>query len=119
MNFYEQPLANAGSGGDECDLDFQLQANPSVGTGTWTMTVGTGTASFVPNANDPNAAATVTEYGAKEFTWTEINGTCADSAAITVNFYEQPVANAGTEAMNVTLTSSYRQLRVWEPEPGP
>ncbi len=50
------PLANAGSGGNECDLDFQLQATPSVGTGTWTWTTGTGTASFVPNANDPNAS---------------------------------------------------------------
>ncbi len=83
------------------------------------MTAGTGTASFVPNANDPNAAATVSEYGTKEFTWTEINGTCVDSAAITVNFYEQPVANAGAEAMNVTLISSFRQPRVSEPEPGP
>ena len=95
VNFYEQPVANAGAGGDECDLDFQLQATPSVGTGTWTMTAGTGTALFSPNANDPNAVVTVSEYGSKEFTWTELNGTCSDASAITVNFYSQPVADAG------------------------
>ena len=96
VNFYQQPVANAGTGGNECDLNFQLQAAPSVGTGTWTMTSGTGTASFSPNANDPNALATVTTYGTKQFTWTEVNGTCSNAAAITVNFYQQPVANAGT-----------------------
>ncbi|MCF8224228.1 MAG: hypothetical protein K9J25_13915, partial [Bacteroidales bacterium] len=94
--FYEQPVANAGSGGDECDLDFVLAANPTVGTGTWTMTSGTGTATFLPDATDPNATVEVTEYGTKEFTWTETNGSCTDAATVQVNFYEQPVANAGS-----------------------
>ncbi|GAF84858.1 unnamed protein product, partial [marine sediment metagenome] len=96
VNFYQQSTANAGTGGDECDLDFTLNAIPSVGTGTWTMTSGTGTASYSPNANDPAAVVTVTKYGTKEFTWTEINGTCSDAAVIVVNFYQQPVADAGT-----------------------
>ncbi|GAH12505.1 unnamed protein product, partial [marine sediment metagenome] len=90
------PTADAGSGGDECDLDFVLQATSSVGTGVWTMTDGTGTAMFSPNTNDSNAVVTVTEYGTKEFTWTEVNGTCSDTATIEVNFFEQPVTNAGT-----------------------
>ncbi len=95
VNFFEQPLANAGMGGDECDFDLQLQATPSVGIGTWTMTSGTGNASFSPNANDPNVIVTVSEFGTKEFTWTEVNGTCSNSATITVNFFGQPIANAG------------------------
>jgi len=90
------PTADAGSGGDECDLDFVLQATSSVGTGVWTMTDGTGTAMFSPNTNYSNAVVTVTEYGTKEFTWTEVNGTCSDTATIEVNFFEQPVTNAGT-----------------------
>ncbi|MDZ7739330.1 MAG: gliding motility-associated C-terminal domain-containing protein [Bacteroidales bacterium] len=96
VNFYEQPVADAGSGGDECDLDFVLNATGSAGTGTWTMTGGTGTASFLPGASDPNATVEVSDYGTKEFTWTEVNGSCSDAAAVTVNFYEQPVADAGS-----------------------
>ncbi len=83
------------------------------------MTVGTGTASFVPSANDPNALVTVSEFGAKEFSWKEINGTCADSAAITVNFYEQPLPNAGSGGDECDLDFQLQATPVWEPEPGP
>ncbi|MEA2107235.1 MAG: SprB repeat-containing protein, partial [Bacteroidota bacterium] len=94
VNFYENPTANAGSGGDECDFDFVLNATPSVGTGTWTYS-GPGNASFVPDANDPNATVTVDAYGTYTFTWTEVNGTCTDDDDVVVNFYEQPIADAG------------------------
>jgi len=106
VNFYEQPTANAGTGGDECDLTFSLNATASVGTGTWTMTTGTGSAGFSPNANDPNATATVTAYGTKVFTWTENNNGCIDAATVSVNFYEQPTANAGTGGDECDLTFS-------------
>jgi gliding motility-associated-like protein len=39
----------------------------------------------------------VGDYGTKEFTWTEVNGTCSDASTITVNFYEQPVSDAGPD----------------------
>lgn len=94
VNFYEQPLANAGQGGDACDLDFALGAMASVGVGTWTQTGGNGTATF-NNANLPNALVTVDAYGTYTFQWEEVNGTCSDNASVTVNFYEQPVADAG------------------------
>lgn len=105
VNFYQRPLANPGSGGNECDLDFVLNAVPSItaGTGTWTMTGGSGTATFVPDATSPVATVTVSEYGAKEFTWTEVNGTCSSDSAITVNFYQQPVADAGSGGNNCGL----------------
>ncbi|MCW5920776.1 MAG: hypothetical protein KIS77_00385 [Saprospiraceae bacterium] len=105
VNFYEQSVANAGNGGDECDLTFSLNAVPSVGTGTWTY-AGPGTATFAPDANDPAATATVTAYGAYTFTWTEVNGTCTDADDVTVNFYEQPVANAGNGGDECDLTFS-------------
>jgi gliding motility-associated-like protein len=95
VNFYEQPIANAGSGGDECDLDFVLNATPSVGVGTWTSS-GPGNASFAPNANAPNATVTVDAYGSYDFTWTENNDGCIDQDQVTVNFYENPTANAGS-----------------------
>jgi gliding motility-associated-like protein len=95
VNFYQQPVANAGSGGNECDLNFNLRAVPGVGAGTWTKTSGPGTATFAPNANTANAVVTVSAYGTYVFTWTETNGTCSGSASVTVNFYQQPVANPG------------------------
>ena len=100
---YRQPLANAGIGGNACDLNFSLNAKPSIGTGTWTMTNGSGTASFSPSANSPTAIVTVSAYGTKVFTWTEVNGSCANSSTVTVNFYEPPRANAGTGGNNCGL----------------
>jgi len=90
------PTANAGTGGSECDLNFKFNALASIGTGTWTLTLGPGTATFAPDANTATATVTVSEYGTYTFTWTEVNGTCSNSSTITVNFYQRPVANAGT-----------------------
>lgn len=94
VTFYDQPVADAGTGGDECDLNFVFSAVPSFGTGTWTAS-GPGDASF-NNANNPTGTVTVDAYGTYTFTWTEVNGICSDDASITVNFYEQPVADAGS-----------------------
>lgn len=98
--FLQLPVANAGASGDACGLTFPLAAVPSVGVGTWTMTSGTGTATFLPNANSPTATVTVSEYGSKVFTWTEVNETCTSSATVTINFLQQPVVNAGTGGNN-------------------
>ncbi len=95
VNFYQQPVANAGTGGDECDLNFLVTATQSVGVGAWSQTSGPGTASF-NNSSSPTSLVTVDTYGSYDFTWTETNGSCSDSETITVNFYLQPVANAGT-----------------------
>ena len=103
VNFYEQPVADAGPGGDACDLDYQLAAVPSAGVGSWSMIDGTGTALFTPDASSPTALVTVSEYGTKQFRWIETNGICADTAVITVNFNQQPVANAGTGGNNCGL----------------
>src|SRR5687767_15714683 len=90
VNFYQQPVANAGSDGNECDLNYTRSAVPSVGTGTWTSS-GPGTATFTPDANTATATVTVSAYGTYTFTWTEVNGTCTDDDAASVNFYQQPV----------------------------
>ncbi len=104
VNFYQKPVADPGTGGDACDLSFALNAVPSAGTGAWRMISGTGTALFVPNANTPSATVTVSEYGTKVFQWKETNGICLDSADVTVNFYQQPVAIAGTGGNNCGLS---------------
>ncbi|GAH28081.1 unnamed protein product, partial [marine sediment metagenome] len=90
-----------------------LNAVSGTGTGTWSMTAGTGTASYSPDTNTPNAVVTVTDYGTKEFIWTEINGSCSDNQSVTVNFYELPVANPGVGGnicglgFNLQATPSY------------
>ncbi|MEE9460780.1 MAG: gliding motility-associated C-terminal domain-containing protein, partial [Bacteroidales bacterium] len=93
LTFFNQPVADAGNGGEECDLDFQLQAIPSAGTGEWTKTSGRGSATFSPATNDPDALITVDQYGSYRFTWTETNGPCIDSATIAIVFNEHPNAN--------------------------
>jgi hypothetical protein len=56
---------------------------------------GPGLTTFAPNANSAGAFATVSAYGTYSYRWTEVNGTCSDFAEITVNYYDQPIANAG------------------------
>jgi len=124
VNFNIQPVANAGTGGDECDLNFVLNALPSTGTGTWTMTGGTGTATFAPGVNSPAATVTVSEYGTKIFRWIETSGLCADTSEVTVNFYQQPVANAGSGGNNCGLEFNLRAVPslgtgTWTLETGP
>ena len=102
VGFYQAPVANAGGGGNECDLDFALNAvtGTGAGNGTWSMASGSGTAAFSPNANSPTATVTVSEYGAKIFRWTVTNGPCSSYSDAAVNFYQQPVANAGMDGNN-------------------
>ncbi len=118
VNVDLQPAANAGNGGDECDYDFVLNATTSVGTGTWTKTLGPGIASFTPDAGTPNALVTVDAYGSYGFTWMEVNGTCSDDSKITVNFYEQPVANAGPDQIPDFLREITMQAELTGSETG-
>ena len=97
-----QPDVDAGSGGDECDLSFTFSANPSVGNGTWSMVSGPGTA-FFNDVNDPTSSVQVDTYGTYVFGWGEVNGECSGAAQVTVNFYEQPVADAGLDGEECDL----------------
>ena len=96
VDYYELPVPDPGSGGNECDLDFVLNAVPGLGVGTWSLTSGPGDASFVPDSNTATAVVSVTENGEYTFTWTEVNVSCSNSADIIVNFYQQPNSDAGT-----------------------
>jgi large repetitive protein len=94
------PEANAGQGGNKCDLNFNLSAVPSVGVGTWTKSSGPGSVKFTPDANTPAATVTVSDYGVYTFTWTELNATCSSSSNVTVSFFQRPVANPGAGGNN-------------------
>lgn len=93
IQFVEQPIANAGSDNEICGLVADLNAVPSAGTGIWSTT---STVDFMPASDDPGATVTVTAPAVVEFWWKEDNGFgCVDSAMVTINFLEIPVANAG------------------------
>lgn len=97
VGFFEQVSANAGSGGDECDLNFILNAVQGAGTGTWSKVSGPGNASFAPDAHRPNATVTVTQHGEYDFAWTEVNNNCTSTDIIRVVFHGPPAVNAGED----------------------
>ena len=91
VRFFEQVSANAGSGGDECDLDFVLNAVPGTGRGTWSKVNGPGNASFSPDEHRPDARVTVSRAGEYDFAWTEVNNNCTSTDIIRVVFHEPPL----------------------------
>ena len=93
---YVTPIANAGTGGNNCGLVFHLNGSLNIGTGTWAKVSGPGNVTFSPDANTANATVTVTSYGSYTFSWTVINGACSNSANVTIAFIQQPAANAGS-----------------------
>ncbi|GAI19720.1 unnamed protein product, partial [marine sediment metagenome] len=106
VNRVFSPVADAGAGGSECDFTFDLNATASVlvpnqdnYVAGWTQTAGPGAvSSWGAGQDQPVTTVTVDSYGTYEFTWTESNGPgalCTDDSTIAVNFYRQPVANAG------------------------
>ncbi len=95
--FIQQPSANAGNGGDECDLNFILNAVAGSGIGTWTKVSGPGNAQFSPNANQANATVTVSQFGSYDFAWTVVNSFCTSTDILRVTFHNLPSINAGAD----------------------
>jgi gliding motility-associated-like protein len=111
--FRETPLADAGIDDTTCILSYGLNATPSLGLGTWTVNVGGVT--FAPSDNDPFAIATVSGFGDVRFTWTEINGICASSDFVDINFLFTPSIDAGT---NQSMCTDSTQLNASAPATG-
>jgi hypothetical protein len=95
VNFYDQPVVSAGTGGSECDLDFTFTGSSNVGTGAWTSS-GPGIA-FYTNNSSATASVMVSVSGIYTFTYTVTNGTCTASDQVTVNFNVLPVSDAGQD----------------------
>jgi trimeric autotransporter adhesin len=93
---YVTPIANAGTGGNNCGLVFHLNGSLNIGTGTWAKVSGPGNVTFSPDANTANATVTVTVYGSYTFSWTVVNGACSNSSNVTIAFIQQSAANAGS-----------------------
>ena len=120
VSFLEQIAANAGTGGDECDRDFQLNAVPGLGSGIWSVVSGPGTAVFSPNASQPDAIVTVSQYGSYDFAWSETTSNCSSADIIRVVFHEPPTVAAGPDLMvcrgnSIQLNASGTGSFSWSP----
>ncbi|MFH2144194.1 MAG: PKD domain-containing protein, partial [Bacteroidota bacterium] len=110
ITVYEVPVAEAGPDDSICGPDYDLNATASIGTGTWTQLSGPGTSVF-DDENLANSQVSVSIYGVYEFVWTEVFGPgCSDNDIVSVTFFEQPVADAGTDVslcgLSVNLNAS-------------
>src|SRR5690606_33831125 len=98
VTFTDQPVADAGAGGNVCGKDagnpFTFSAVASTGTGTWTQQSGPGVSTFA-DANLATTTVTADAYGSYVYRWTEVNSGCSDYDEVTVIFYEPTVADAG------------------------
>ncbi|WP_343859862.1 hypothetical protein, partial [Fulvivirga kasyanovii] len=81
VTFTEQPVADAGTGGNVCGKDagnpFTFTGVASAGTGIWTQQSGPGT-SNIATPGSATSTVTVDTYGSYVFRWTETNGGCSD-----------------------------------------
>ncbi|MGD0260161.1 MAG: autotransporter-associated beta strand repeat-containing protein, partial [Verrucomicrobiota bacterium] len=99
----DQPPTTASVGGTQnlCGTGSATTAalggnTPTVGSGAWSQVSGPGTATFSAPTSG-SSTATVNAYGTYDLRWTISNGTCTPSTAdVTVNFYQNPTASAGT-----------------------
>ena len=98
------PEPNAGPDDGTCGLSYDLQGTASWGQGSWSMVSGPGSAIF-SDANDAVTNVIVTDYGQYVFQWHEVNGSqCDSSDQVTIDFVEQPQANAGIEDETCSYT---------------
>ncbi len=98
LNFFENPVADAGIASDTCGNKNILSAIASVGNGTWSQYNGAGEA-IIDSLNNAQTNVSVgSDYGPYSFVWEENNNGCTDSDTLDVSFYEIPVANAGIDA---------------------
>ncbi len=98
------PTPNAGSDETICGNVYTLNISNGTNndgwttpgnTGQWTVTPSTGVT--FTNPDQPTTEVQVSTYGTYTFTWTETNGGCTASDAVTITFREPPVAYAGQD----------------------
>ena len=100
VEFFVTPVSDAGADSASCSQTYQLIANADTGNGSWSLISkpgGTKTTSDIVDRTNDTAQITVDAFGTYTFQWKEVEGVCSDSATVDIAFYEQPVADAGTD----------------------
>ena len=100
---------------DTCARRILLTATPTT-NGSW-LGINTGTNQIIdpinyqPNINDPNAIATVSNYGVYSFVWTASNSICKDSSKVIASLLSPSNLN-GTETKVCANTNKTYVLTV-------
>ncbi|MES2628254.1 MAG: PKD domain-containing protein [Bacteroidota bacterium] len=99
VNFFQQPVANAGLPAEVCGLNGNLAAVASAGTGNWQFIAAPGQSVLFGNNTQAQTTVTANKYGDFQFVWSERNGNVCppDQALVIISFKEMPTANAGTD----------------------
>ncbi|NNC83912.1 MAG: T9SS type B sorting domain-containing protein [Flavobacteriales bacterium] len=100
VTVYELPIADAGMNDSICGFDYPLQAIPSIGTGQW-QDLGGGV-TFMDDT-DPNTMVTAPNTGFFELIWIETNVICEVEDTVTIEFIDQPQADAGADGSSCDL----------------
>ena len=117
IDFNEEPVADAGSRQDLCGTltatlaasayGYQASSEHAGSTTQWKYVSGPDTSPSFDASTTEDSDVTVTLYGTYVFRWVEINGECGDSAEVTIDFNEEPVADAGSrQDLCGTLTAT-------------
>ncbi len=118
VNFYEQPIANAGNNAAICGNSVELNALPSVGVGSWsTTTIGS---SFFPNTTSAQTNITNPNHIPSIAIWTEDNNGCIDTDYVTIAFSQPIIADAGSDVSicsgeSITLNAQGGAEYAWTP----
>jgi gliding motility-associated-like protein len=97
VSFINQPMADAGFGGNVCGMNTQLHGIISPYQGTWSDSTGS-LVTYSPDIHDPSAFVVVDNSLAGvplTFYWSKDNLGCTDNDSVIFTFYDVPVAEAG------------------------
>ncbi|MDD4213901.1 MAG: gliding motility-associated C-terminal domain-containing protein [Bacteroidales bacterium] len=116
------PVADAGSSITICDtLSFNLNAQLPFGNGYWYQSFGPGQSVFLPNNQISNPTVIVSQEGNYTYTWVITNGSCKDSADLSVSIFPgftisiTPLSPEICQGDSIGLTASGAISYSWEP----
>lgn len=110
---YEDPdsRTNPMTSDEVCGLVYDLTPVPSVGTGIWTY-AGV-PVSATADQGSGKLRVTVSAYNTWDFWWKEVNWKCADSAMISVKFWEPP--NQVDAGADIATSLGFAKLAAVQP----
>jgi trimeric autotransporter adhesin len=91
------PASYAGNDDNICGLTYALSATPSPGSWSVIAKKENVSVSFQPDSLATNAKISVDQAGPVKLAWIATQGACTDTSALTINFFDQPSANAGPD----------------------
>lgn len=111
VQFWAQPVADAGSNSALCGNQTVLMASPSSFSGQWSVGVGPGFAS-IASSNSNISAVSVASSGVYTFYWETVNAVCTAIDSVQIQFNPVPTAQVLSEQCNNTATQYSVELLI-------